>query len=111
VIILVFVRLALLHQLRLLIACLLLAVAARPVATALESPRAVAALVASAGVRSGVVVGPRVAVRSPSRAAPVRAAARRSTPADLAAPALTALEQVAHRGASPLYLTQLRFLL
>jgi hypothetical protein len=108
------VRTAILRQLRLLIACLLLAVAARPAAGALETPRAVAVLVASAGVRSQDAAPQRVAVARPgSRARAPAAAFVSPPPASLertAAPA-DALDEAPFRGTAPLYLTNERFLL
>jgi hypothetical protein len=106
------VRTAMLRQLRLLIACLLLAVAARPVVTALEPSRPVAVFVASAEARLARAASPRMVARTASvvstsraRSVPVRVA---SAPAG---PELTASETAPFRGTSPLYLTYERFLL
>lgn len=104
------VRTAVLQKLRLLIACLLLAVAARPAAVALETPRAVTVLVASAGVLSQEVERQRAPIaRAASRACAPRPAVVSSP--ERTAPLLVAAGEAPFRGALPLYLANERFLL
>jgi hypothetical protein len=107
------VQSAILRQLRVLIACLVLAVVARPAVTALETPRAVAVLVASSTVRLPDVASPRLLARvdASTHAPHVLLATSPVNPAELAGPSPKAPEPQPRRGARPLYLTQQRFLL
>jgi hypothetical protein len=107
------VHTAILRQLRLLIACLVLSVAAGPTAGVLETSRAVAVLTTPATSRASDVGSPRVVIRAESNAhalCDVPAAAHLAlTTHD--APALAAFERPAPHGPLPLYLMQQRFLL
>jgi hypothetical protein len=107
------VRTAMLRQLRLLLACLLLAVAARPAVTALELQRPVAAFLASADARPSRSVVARAAARAESRTRSrlVRSLTTSATPAALVAHQLTTPERTPFRAKSPLYLTYERLLL
>ena len=104
---------AILRQLRLLIACLFLAVAARPAVSALETPRAVAVFVASASVRPADDASSRVAAQAESRSRAPRlpSVTAHLAATDIAAPRPTAAGRTPFHGTSPLYLTQERFLL
>jgi hypothetical protein len=107
------VRTAMLRRLRLLIACLLLAVTARPAVDAFELSRPVAVFVASAGARLAREVSPPAVLRAEAVASTPRVGSltERVPPAALAAPPLTASARTPFRGASPLYLTHERLLL
>ena len=100
---------AMLRRLRLLIACLVLSVVAQPAVTALEMPRTVAVLSASAADRAPHVASLRVAARAASSSSAHRTPLAWK-PADVAAPWLAALEHQPLRGL-PLYVTQQRILL
>jgi hypothetical protein len=98
-----------LRQLRLLLACLLLAVAARPAVTALELQRPVAACLASADAHLSRPVVARA--ESGTRSRLVRSLTASATPAALVAHRLTTPERTPFHAKSPLYLTYERLLL
>jgi hypothetical protein len=109
---LIVVRAAVLHRLWVLVACVALAVIARPLATDAVTTRAVAELVAASNARPADVSPTRAPARRVRAATPVVASvARRSSPSDVASPRPRANGRAPHRGTSPLYLTQARFLL